>query len=125
MNGEVRLLVDNAGFVGVYGKRHSKCPFAYKIAKPVYDLDVGLACVVRVVKTRRMSGTGEAVADALSKGDWDRAWELIPYKNTDPEKIPRALLRWIQDPEPDLYLGEKILRELSASMDVFLAGEDI
>ena len=64
-------------------------------------------------KTRRCSGLGEEVADALSKGDWDRAWPLMPEKNTDPERIPVALLKWSNNPVPDLRFGQKILSDMS------------
>jgi hypothetical protein len=36
----------------------------------------------------------------------------MPEKNTDPARIPTALLKWISDPVPDLYLGRKILLDM-------------
>ena len=78
----------------------------------------GLACKVIVVKTRRCSGPGEESADALSKGDWDRAWENMPLKEVDPRRIPRVLLHWISNPCPDLSLGSKILSEMAMITNV-------
>ena len=64
------------------------------------------------------SGPGEEVADALSKGDWERAWPIIPLKNVDPDFVPVALLKWINNPVPDLSLGEKVLSEMSKYTEV-------
>ena len=71
-----------------------------------------------MVKTKRCSSQGEEAADALSKGDWERAWVNMPHKETDPKRIPRVLLRWIENPYPDLELGQKILKELSRTTKV-------
>ena len=119
-NGEIHILVDNSGFVAIYGKKSSKCLYDYTIAKAIADIARGLSCTVRVLKTRRMSGTGEVIADALSKAEWSRAWPLMPLMNTAPEFIPRTLLRWIMDPKPDLYLGKRVLKEMSAYTKVLL-----
>ena len=60
----------------------------------------------------------EIAADALSKGDWDRAWSHMPGKDTYPKRIPRVLLQWITNPLPDLSLREMILREMSETTQV-------
>lgn len=36
----------------------------------------------------------------------------MPSKNTDPGRIPVALLKWINDPVPDLSLGKKALSDM-------------
>ena len=36
----------------------------------------------------------------------------MPSKNTDPGRIPAALLKWICDPVPDLSLGKKTLSDM-------------
>ena len=51
-------------------------------------------------------------------GDWDRAWSNMPEKEVDPRRIPVVLLRWIQNPYPDLQLGKLVLSEMSAYSDV-------
>jgi hypothetical protein len=112
-NAEVELLNDNSGFVGAFQKKHSRCPYLYTIAKAIYDVGLGLNCVVRVTKTRRCSGLGEVAADALSKGEWASAWEAMPFKYDDPAFIPRSLLLWIRNPMPDLELGQRVLTEMS------------
>ena len=131
-NDEIQLPNDNAGFVHVFRKKHSTCPYTYTVAKALYDVARGLNCKVKrspgvligqyfkvlmqvsVTKTKRCSGAGESAADAISKGDWDMAKHYVPKKNTDPEFIPRVLLRWISNPVPDLELGSKVLSEMSS-----------
>ena len=112
-NKEVVIHCDNAAFVAVYRKHHSKCQYAYTVAKALYDVGVGLACRVRVEKTRRCSSEGEIAADALSKGNWEEAWDCMPNKKVDPSRLPAALLKWIVNPTGDMELGNKILSDMS------------
>ena len=112
-NGEVVIHCDNAGFVGVFRKMHCHCPYSYSVAKALFDVGVGLGCKVSVVKTGRCSGPEAEAADALSKGDWERAWPLMPRKNVDPGRIPVSLLQWIRDPIPDLGLGRRVLSDMA------------
>ena len=112
-NSNAVLYNDNSGFVNAYAKKHSPCPYLYSVAKAVHDVALGLNCKVRVVKTKRCSGLGERAADALSKGDWNQAWELIPMKQEDPAYIPRTLIQWITNPVPDMHLGSRVLSEMS------------
>ena len=117
-NKEATIFCDNAGFVAVYKKRHSQCPYSYTMAKALHDLGKGLGCKVNVVKTRRCSTSGEVAADALSKGLWDTAWENMPDKEIDPGRIPVTLLRWLQEPYVDLDLGASILADMSLYTEV-------
>ena len=113
-NREVIILCDNAAFVATYKKKHSSCEYAYSVAKAIHDVSMALGTVTKVVKTRRCSGPAEEAADALSKGEWERAWTLMPHKHEDPGRIPRAILAWIQNPVPDMMLGEKIVHDMSS-----------
>ena len=45
-NHEVALMNDNAGFVHMYSKKHSTCPYTYTVAKAIFDVGVGLNCKV-------------------------------------------------------------------------------
>ena len=119
-NKDVAILTDNSGFVGIFKKKHSSCPYSYTIAKAIHDVSIGLNCVVHIKKTPRVSGDWEVVADALSKGNWEQAWPLMPMKNDDPSYIPRALLRWINHPVPDMDLGKKVLAEMADYTHVLL-----
>ena len=109
----MKIFCDNAGFVAVYRKKHSSCEYAYTVAKALFDVAEGLGSVVKVVKTRRCSGDGEIAADALSKGDWELAWKSMPQRMVDPGRVPRAALRWITNPMPDLSLGSRILKDMA------------
>ena len=119
-NREATILCDNAGFVAIYKKKRSKCEYAYTMAKAIYDVGSYLGCKVNVEKIRRCSDPNTEAADALSKGDWQRAWANMPEKETDPQRTPRVLLRWIANPYPDLNLGRKIIEEMSQYTDVLL-----
>ena len=110
---EVVIHFDNAAFVASYRKRHSSCVYAYSVAKAIHDVSKGLGAVTKVVKTRRCSGPAEEAADALSKGDWPRAWSFMPHKDENPGRIPKSVLQWIQNPVADMSLGSKILADMS------------
>ena len=45
-NNEIMLPNDNAGFVHVFQKKHSSCPYTYTVAKALYDVANGLNCKV-------------------------------------------------------------------------------
>ena len=68
----------------------------------------------------RCSGQGEIAADALSKGDWEAAWDSMPEKNINPGRIPVSALIWIADPVPDLELEHKILLDMMKYTKVLL-----
>ena len=112
-NQEVHILCDNSAFVAAYRKKHSTCAYAYTVAKAINDVGEGLGCVVKIVKTKRCSSPGANAADALSKADWDRAWDLIPNKDDDPGRIPASILRWASNPTKDMTFGKKILCDMS------------
>ena len=82
-NKEATIFCDNAGFVAIYRKRRSKCEYSYTFAKAIGDLTGYLSCKVNVVKIGRCSDQGAEASDALSKGDWDRAWCNMPNKDND------------------------------------------
>ena len=124
-NCEVEIITDNVGFVGIFNKKHSVCPYSYTIAKAIADVADGLACGVRVSKTKRVSGDYEIVADALSKGSWEEAWPRMPEKKTDPEFIPITLRKWLNNPIPDMKLGGKILQEMSSYTEVLYMNVDL
>ena len=95
-------------------KGSSTCLYAATISKALFDLARGLDIRVDVAKTGRMTGPGERAADALSKGDFDRAWEDIGnIREERQRRVPRVIEEWIQDPVPDTELGKRILEELA------------
>ena len=117
-NSEIAIHCDNSAFVAVYKKKHSSCLYSYTVAKALHDVSKALGATTKVIKTKRCSGPGEEAADALSKGDWSRAWSFMPHKKTNPGRIPVSILEWMTNPEPDLDLGSKILHDMSKYTDV-------
>jgi hypothetical protein len=111
-NTEVLIKSDNIGLVEVFKKKHCSCPYLYTMVKAIFDVGEGLGARVRMEHSKRCSGVGELVTDALSKGEWGKAWPLMPRKNTDPERIPVSLLLWVVNPIPDMGLGTKILSDM-------------
>ena len=78
-------------------------------------LDVNL----RVIWTPRCSGTGEAIADHLSKHKVAKALALAgPEADQSFAKIPEALVRWLDNPSLSRVLGHAELEELAESMPV-------
>ena len=75
---------------------------------------------MKVKKTKRCSGVSESSADSLDKGNWENAWRKTPMKREDPGKIPRAALRWISNPIPDINIGHKMLVDMSKNTNVLL-----
>ena len=106
-----------ATFILLLQERKQPLPDTMTVIKALDAVAKALDITLIVVKTPRVSGVGEFVADALSKGDWDRAWELMP-KNVDPGVIPVSLLVWLSNPVPDLELGSRILCDMSKYTEV-------
>ena len=72
-----------------------------------------------IVETRRCSGYGENVADAIAKGD------MISLANMGLQKASwsrpsRVLMDWIKKPVVTPNLGKQLLDELSLVMDVVI-----
>ena len=112
-NKEVHILCDNAAFVAAFRKKHSSCSYAYTVAKAINDVAEGLGAVAKVIKTKRCSTPAADIADALSKADWDRAWQQMPFRDANPGRIPPTILKWINNPVNDMDLGDKILCDMS------------
>ena len=115
----VRLWCDNSGFVHAMRSGSSTCLYVATISKALMEVARGLDIRFEVVKTGRMSGPGERAADALSKGDMDRAWEDIgKVREEESRQVPKVIREWIQDPVPDPELGLRILDELDGQQKV-------
>ena len=110
---QVKIHCDNAGFVFAMSSGSSTCLYVATISKALHDLAQGLDIALRVVKTGRMSGPGERAADALSKGDMQRALlDIGTVKEKMPRRVPKTIVEWVSDPVPDPQLGHRILEEL-------------
>ena len=81
----------------------------------IHEVAAALNCNIALTKIARCSDTGSVVADCLSKADFAGFYQLMPNRNTNPSKLPLALLQWINDPKEDTKLGKKILKEMAKS----------
>ena len=62
------------------------------------------------------------MADAASKADFRRFWQLARSEGLEMELdmawVPQAVKRWIDNPVEDDFLGRKILLELALYMPI-------
>ena len=72
-----------------------------------------------IVETRRCSGYGENVADAIAKGDMI-SLSKMGLQNASWSRPSRVLMDWIKKPVVTPSLGKKLLDELSSFMDVII-----
>ena len=63
----VMIYTDNSGFYRAYRKDTSRDLFMYTVMKAIRTVAAHLDVNLRVIWTPRCSGTGEAIADLLSK----------------------------------------------------------
>jgi len=116
--GAVKIWVDNAGSVAIWKKGYStSCGLSSSIVTTIAAVAAALNTEVEIEKVTRCSVTGATLADALSKADFvqfrhtarDCGWSL----KTEPAIIPPSLLKWLDRPEVDFSLANKILQELA------------
>ena len=48
-----------------------------------------------------------------SKSKFGHFKRLISRARSEPETVPRSLIEWIEEPVPDRFLGQRILKEIS------------
>ena len=75
--------------------------------------------IVSVLKTRRCSGHGEKVADAIAKGDIPSLANM-GLVNATWSRPSRVLMDWIKKPVVTPQLGKQLLDELSVIMEVVI-----
>ena len=119
----VRIYVDNAGSVCIWKKGYSNhCPLSSAIVRAIGCVCAGLGCRLEIKKITRCSKTGPILADHLSKAQFSEfrrcaqhaGWAL----NTEPLRIPPALLAWLHSPSTDWDLGHRILADMAAEFPV-------
>ena len=113
------IFCDNAGTCHSFRKGSCKCLYTWTVLKALDDLASGTMSIVSILKTRRCSGYGENVADAIAKGD------MISLANMGLQKASwsrpsRVLMDWIKKPVVTPNLGKQLLDELSLFMDVVI-----
>ena len=109
----VTAYTDNIGFVYAWANRNSRDPLTYTVAKALHDVAEGLGISLAVRKVPRCSDKESEAADALSKCDFDRAFENIKNREEEPMRIPREILRWLKAPRETASLGREILTGIS------------
>ena len=113
----VRIWVDNIGSVKIWKKGYSNsCNLCTTLVTAIATVAASLGCRVYFEKVLRCSVPGAAMADALSKGAFDKCrgiaeGEGCPLRR-DPACVPPALLAWVANPQADEELGADILRDM-------------
>ena len=117
-NKPIKIWVDNAASVFIWKKGYSNsCPLSTTLVVAISRVAAGLGCHVDLHKITRCSNTFATLADHLSKASFSKFWSLANHSNlnlpTDPAWVPPLLLSWINNPQEDDNLGDKILTDLS------------
>ena len=113
----MKIWVDNAGSVGFWCKGYStSCRLCATIVEAIAAIASGLGCNVDIKKITRCSTPKADMADALSKGAFDRFWLLNDTNSTSldlqPAWVPPHLLAWLENPKEDEALGNRILSDI-------------
>ena len=118
-NKQVVAYVDNMGSVIWHSKGWAKqCNLGNTVIRAVYLVATALNCDLWVEKVSRCSSPETEAVDALSKCDYGRFLHNMPEADKLPRTVPMALLQWMEDPQPDRDLGDRILREMASSTEL-------
>lgn len=127
-NQNVTINTDNIGFADSYKRGASSCPYTYTVCKALYHVSIALNMGILVRWTPRVSGPGEIVADHLSKGKFQQAFE-VTFEDGNrtnfaraPSHIPRTLIAWIENPVKTRLLGQAIIDEMASYTKVLRLG---
>ena len=116
---QVEIFVDNDGSVRMWNKGWTtKCDLCNTILLAIHQISVALDIEVFVSGIARCSTREADAADALSKCDMERFVHMAPEAEVEPREVPGALLRWLENPQPDRRLGHRILKQLAKKYDV-------
>jgi hypothetical protein len=96
----------------------TKCDLCNTILLAVHQISVAMDIEVFISGISPCSTPEADAADALSKSDMDRFFDLVPEADLEPRQVPGALLKWLEDPLPDRRLGHRILKQLARKSDV-------
>ena len=117
-NHPINIWVDNAASVFIWEKGYSRsCPLSNTLVTAIASVAAGLGCNVKLSKISRCSTPLASMADALSKCNFHKFWNIAEENNIplpiEQSWIPPSLLAWINNPTADDSLGDKILHDLS------------
>ena len=105
--------IDNSGSVRVAEKGYSlKCATTDTLLRAIYEVATALNAKAYVKKVARCSTRAAIAADLLSKAEFGKFWEIWPEHDLEPVKIPRAYLKWLDNPVKDNSLGRRIIEEM-------------
>ena len=119
----IRVWVDNFGSVQIWKKGYSSsCGLATTVVKAIATIAAGTGCTVTIQKIRRCSNVAAKMADALSKAEFAKFWQLADENSwsllQQPMTVPASLLLWIANPKIDDDLGSRILAEIGRDCPV-------
>ena len=110
----VVIHVDNSGSVAMFNKGWStSCMLCNTLIVAMSQVAAALSCTVTMRKVRRCSTMEACAADSLSKANFFKFRKDMPDSDLAPATLPKALLTWINKPEEDRLLGQKLLREMA------------
>jgi hypothetical protein len=115
--------VDNIGSVTIWQKGYStRCELCTTLVKATATVAAAIGCRLEVRKIRRCFTPLAAMADSLSKADFNGFRRTaLHYKLSlavEPAAVPGALIRWLASPVKDDDLGTKLLEEIRRSVPV-------
>lgn len=116
-NNPVKIWVDNAGSVAIWRKGYStSCRLCATIVKAIATITASLGCQLDILKITRCSTLDADLADALSKGAFNRFWDLNRTSDSplgiEPGWISPHLTAWLENPKEDDLLGDRILSDI-------------
>ncbi len=115
----VRIWVDNSGSVGIWRKGYSTtCQLCTTLVNAIGRVAAAIGCTCTIDKITRCSDNNAELADYLSKANFAAFWSNWPAdrpRTPEPAWIPPAILAWIDKPEVDHQLGDKILSQIAAA----------
>jgi hypothetical protein len=119
----VRVWVDNVGSVTIWKKGYStRCVLCTTLVKATATVAAAIGCRLDVQKIRRCSTAGAAMADSLSKADFNGFRRTgLQYKwplAVAPASVPPPLLRWLANPVGDDDLGSVLVAEVKKCVPV-------
>ena len=116
LNSIVCTNIDNRGSCRQNSKGYDiHCSTTDTLIRAVWEVATSLNCRAYVKNVRRLSSLPAIGADALSKADFKTFWRVIPDHELEPVKLPKAYLKWLENPVRDTELGARIVSELRSN----------
>ena len=109
----VTVWIDNSGAVQIWKKGYSStCELSSAVVRATALVASRLRCNLMVKKITRCSNTAAEQADALSKGEMTRFAGMWKGPLPEARGVPRTLLKWLADPQPEAPLGVDLCQEM-------------